>query len=65
MGKNKLDAVTFSKLYDMFGEGAARDTLNDVNEGRVRASTIEKYLYTDETKEEYSQRLKDEYKDFE
>ena len=49
----------------MFGEDAARDTLNDVNEGRVRASTIEKYLYTDETKEEYSQRLKAEYKDFE
>lgn len=65
MGKNKLDAVTFCKLFDMFGEDAARDTLNDVNEGRVGASTIEKYLYTDETKEEYSQRLKAEYKDFE
>lgn len=65
MGKNQLDAVTFCKLFDMFGEDAARDTLNDVNEGRVRASTIEKYLYTDETKEEYSQRLKAEYKDFE
>lgn len=65
MGKNKLDAVTFCKLFDMFGEDAARDTLNDVNEGRVRASTIEKYLYTDETKEEYSQRHKAEYKDFE
>lgn len=65
MSKNKLDAVTFCKLFDMFGEDAARDTLNDVNEGRVRASTIEKYLYTDETREEYSQRLKDEYRDFE
>jgi hypothetical protein len=65
MGKNKLDAVTFCNLFDMFGEDAARDTLNDVNEGRVRASTIEKYLYTDETKEECSQRLKAEYKDFE
>ena len=60
MGKNKLDGVTFCKLVDEFGEDAANDTLNDVNEGRVRASTIEKYLYTDETKEEYSQRLKDE-----
>lgn len=60
MSKNKLDGVTFCKLLDEFGEDAARDTLNDVNEGRVRASTIEKYLYTDETKEEYSQRLKDE-----
>ena len=60
MSKNKLDGVTFCKLLDEFGEDAARDTLNDVNEGRVRASTIEKYLYTDETKEEYSQRIKDE-----
>lgn len=60
MEKNKLDEVTFCKLVDEFGEDAANDTLNDVNEGRVRASTIEKYLYTDETKEEYSQRLKDE-----
>ena len=65
MGKNKLDLVTFSKIYDMFGEKPAADTLKDVNEGKVRASTIEKYLYTDETKEEYAQRLKDEYKDFE
>ncbi len=64
MGKNKLDIVTFSKLYDMFGEKAARDTLNDVNEGKIKAETIEKYLYTDETKEQYSQRLKEEYKDF-
>lgn len=60
MGKNKLDGVTFCKLVDEFGEDAANDTLNDVNEGRVRASTIEKYLYIDETKEEYSQRLKNE-----
>ena len=60
MGKNKLDGVTFCKLVDEFGEDAANDTLNDVNEGRVRASTIEKYLYIDETKEEYSQRIKDE-----
>lgn len=60
MEKNKLDGVTFCKLVDEFGEDAANDTLNDVNEGRVRASTIEKYLYTDESKEEYSQRLKDE-----
>ncbi len=60
MGKNKLDAVTFCKLLDMFGEKAAKDTLQDVNEGKVRAETIEKYLYTDETKEEYSERLKRE-----
>ena len=65
MDKNKLDAVTFSKLYDEFGEEAAKDTLNDVNEGKVSAATLEKYLYSDETKEEYSQRLKEEYKDLE
>ena len=63
--EKKLDAVTFCKLFDIFGEEAAGDTLNDVNDGRVRASTIEKYLYTDETKEEYSQQLKEEYEDFE
>lgn len=46
----------------MFGEKAAMDTLNDVNSGRVKESIIEKYLYTDETKEDYSKRLKEEYK---
>jgi len=60
VGKNKLDAVTYCKLVDMFGEDVARDTLNDVNKGKVRASTVEKYLYTDETKEEYSKRIKNE-----
>lgn len=47
----------------MFGEEAARDTLKDINSGRVRESTIEKYLYTDETKEEYTARLQTEYAD--
>ena len=27
MGKNKLDAVTFCKLFDMFSEEAAKETL--------------------------------------
>lgn len=60
MKKNKLDAVNFCKIYDMFGEEAAKDTLKDVNEGKIRESTIEKYLYTDETKEKYAERLKRE-----
>ena len=42
----------------MFGEQAAQDTLKDVNEGRIRESTLEKYLYEDETKEEYTARLR-------
>ena len=63
MSKNKLDAINFCKIFDMFGEEAARDTLEDVNSGRVRESTIEKYLYTDETKEEYAARLREEYAD--
>lgn len=63
--KDKLDATTFCKLLDEFGEEAATQTLNDVNEGRCSAQTLEKYLYTDETKEEYSARLKKEYEDFE
>lgn len=63
MGKNKLDLINFSKIYDMFGEEAAKDTLNDVNQGKIRESTLEKYLYTDETKEEYAARLRAEYAD--
>lgn len=62
MGRNKMDLINFSKIYDMFGEEAARDTLDDVNSGRIRESTLEKYLYTDETKEEYTERLRNEYK---
>ena len=61
MVKNKLDPVNFCKIYDMFGEEVARDTLKDVNEGRIRESTLEKYLYDDsETKEQYAERLKRE-----
>ena len=63
MGRNKIDATTFSKLYDDFGEEAERETLADVNEGRISAETLEKYLYSDETKEEYSARLKAEWAD--
>lgn len=61
MGKNKLDAVNYCRLYDMFGEEAANQTLEDVNEGRISESTLEKYIYDDnETKEEYAERLKNE-----
>ena len=60
MGKNKLDAVNFCKILDMFGEEAAKDTLNDVNEGRISEKTLEKHLYDEETKEEYAERLKNE-----
>ncbi|ABW19456.1 hypothetical protein [Alkaliphilus oremlandii] len=61
MGKNKLPAVDFCKILDDFGEEAARDTLDDVNEGRISVETLEKYLYDDnETKEEYAERIKNE-----
>ena len=61
MAKNKLDAINFCRILDMFGEAAARDTLNDVNEGRIRQETLEKYLYDDgETKEQYAERIKRE-----
>lgn len=65
MGKNKLDIINFSKIYDMFGEDAAKDTLEDVNRGKISEKTLEKYLYDDESKEEYSERLKKEYEGFE
>lgn len=64
MGRNKMDAINFCKIFDMFGEEAAQDTLRDVNKGKIRESTIEKYLYTDETKEEYAERLRAEYADW-
>ena len=63
MGRNKMDLINFSKIFDMFGEDAAKDTLRDVNEGRIRESTLEKYLYTNESKEEYAARLRAEYAD--
>lgn len=56
--KNKLPAVDFCKLLDKFGEKAASETLKDVNEGKIKLKTLQKYLYTDETREEYAERLK-------
>ena len=35
MRRNKMDLINFSKIYDMFGEEAAKDTLKDVNEGKI------------------------------
>ena len=62
--KNKLDAVNFCKIFDMFGEQAAKDTLKDVNEGKISEKNLEKYLYDDkESKEQYAERLRKEYKD--
>lgn len=63
-GRNKLDVITFSKLLDMFGEQSAKDTLKDANAGKISAKTIDKYLFTDETKEEYTKRLQEEYSDW-
>ena len=61
MGKNKLDAVNFCRILYMFGEEAAKQTLEYVNAGRCRESIIEKYLYDDsETKEQYAEKLKNE-----
>ena len=60
MSKNKLDAINFCKIFDMFGEKAAKDTLEDVNSGRIKEKTLEKYLYTDESKDEYAKRIKNE-----
>lgn len=58
MAKNKLDAVNFCRIFDLFGEQAAKDTLKDVNDGKISVKTIEKYIYRDVTKEEYSKILK-------
>lgn len=63
MAKSKLDIINFCKIFDMFGEDAAKDTFKDVSEGKIRESTLEKYLYTDESKEDYTRRLRSEYAD--
>jgi len=63
MGK-KLDAINFCRIFDEFGEEAAKDTFNDVAAGRIQEETLEKYLYTDETKEDYTRRLREGFKDF-
>ena len=60
MSKNKLDPINFCKIFDMFGEKAAKDTLADVNSGRVKEKTLEKYLYTNESKAAYAKKLKNE-----
>lgn len=60
--KNKLSLLAFARLFDLFGEQAAKDTLKDVNDGKVSAEVIEKYIFSDISKEEYSKRLKKEYK---
>lgn len=36
-----------------------------MNEGKIHESTLEKYLYVDETKDEYSSKLKKENEDLE
>lgn len=65
MRKNKLDIINFSRFFDLFGEDAAKEMLQDVNDGKIREETLEKYLYREESKEEYAKRLKSEYKDLE
>lgn len=65
MRKNKLDIINFSRIFDLFGEDAAKEMLQDVNDGKIREETLEKYLYREESKEEYAKRLKSEYKDLE
>lgn len=60
--KNKMDLITFSKLYDEFGEEAAKSALDDVNSGRVSQEIIDKYLFDKESKEDYHKRLKEEFK---
>ncbi|MGN0735350.1 MAG: hypothetical protein ACI4LP_05955 [Anaerovoracaceae bacterium] len=40
----KMSIDLFAKLYDMFGQEAAEDTLDDVQQGKIKEETIWKYL---------------------
>lgn len=44
----KLPIDTYSYLYDEFGEKAANETLQDVQDGKISVKTLEKYLFKDE-----------------
>ncbi len=57
---SKLDPTNFLKIFEMFGEQAAKDTFDDVASGKIKESTLEKYLYDDESKEEFEERFKRE-----
>lgn len=45
-----LPAEEYSKLYDEFGETAANETLQDVQDGKISVDTLKKYLHRDEKK---------------
>ena len=62
-GQNKLDATSFSKLYDDYGVDVANAVLYSVNTGHVTAEEVERKIYEDESKEDYSARLKAEWAD--
>ena len=61
----KMPIELFSKIFDMFGEKVAQETLADVQDGKISVKTLEKYIFDDESKEEYMTRLRKEYEDFE
>ena len=44
----KMSIDLFDKLYIMFGQKAAEETLDDVQQGKIEEETIWKYLSDDE-----------------
>ena len=44
----KMSIDLFDKLYMMFGQKAAEETLDDVQQGKIEEETIWKYLSDDE-----------------
>ena len=42
-----LPVEDYSRIYDEFGEEAANDTLQDVQDGKISVKTLEKYLFRD------------------
>ena len=47
-GHPKMSIDLFDKLYIMFGQKAAEETLDDVQQGKIEEETIWKYLSDDE-----------------
>lgn len=45
-----LPAEEYLKLYDEFGEKAANETLQDVQDGKISVKTLKKYLHHNDEK---------------
>ena len=61
----KLDIINYSRVFDLFGEQAAKDAFYGVQDGSIDESELESRIYDDESKEDYRTRIRREYQEYE